>query len=92
MKETRYDHKARTGRTGRYIPESFEIYFEQDGKEIAWYNSRENTLFLKTDYIAHKSKADFAKPYEVRIVGSKYENQFKELIEKYGKFAVSEYR
>ena len=91
MKEIRYDHKAHYTYRGKFIPASFDIYFKEGRSEIAWYNSRLNTLFFKTDYIAHKTKSDFLKSYPERIIGSKFEAAYRSLLLRYANSEISEY-
>lgn len=90
MTEKRNEYPERTvhyknGGT-KFIPAHYEIhYIADDGKEIAWYRSKDDVIYLKTAYISK----EFKKAYSERIIGSRYEKEYEKLIKKYSK--VSEY-
>lgn len=61
----RQDYPARTDRAGNTIPAHFECYYMADGKQIAHYTSRNDTLYLRTDYIGTEwSKSPYERALE----------------------------
>ena len=67
----RKDYKRRNGY------ECYECRYFYNGKEIAWYTSADDTLYLKTDYIG----MNFKKPEYVRACECKYSEAYKYLFE-----------
>lgn len=67
----------RTGKVIKTIPAHYECRYLCDGKEIAWYDSKDNVVYLRTDYLAKP----FSAPYEERMKNSKYVAMWNELIE-----------
>lgn len=55
----------------------YEIYYFWNGKKIAWFSSKDNTLYLNTRMLGN----DFKKSYFERMNESKYKEAFEELIE-----------
>lgn len=66
---------------------SHEIHFYKDGKEIAWYFSKDDTLYIKSRYI--KTPSSTPANYAEAIIGSTYESEYKELLGRYKN--ISEY-
>lgn len=75
----RRDHKARpfTTRAGtpRTIPAHYECYYYWNGMEIAHYTSQDDTIYLRTDYLARP----LSLPYTERMAKSKYPEMWAEL-------------
>lgn len=65
-----------------------EVYYVVNGTEIA-YADKDNVLYLATKFIKHKNIDDFRLPMVDRIIGSKYETEYTELLNKYN--VISEY-
>ena len=60
----RKDFKEIRLKNGKVIPKCYECRYYSDGKEIAWYTSKDDTIFLRTDYIG----TDFSKSeYGIQI-------------------------
>lgn len=74
----------RTGRV-KIVPSFFTIQFKQNGVEIAYYNSNYDTLYLSSRFLTR----NFKSTYEERIIGSSFENEYKELLKRFKR--VSEY-
>ena len=80
VKRTDYEAKTfrnkRTGRT-RLVPSHYECRYIYDGKEIAFYESRDDVLYLKTDYIG----SDFKRSEYDRALTSKYSEAYSYLFQ-----------
>lgn len=70
----RYDHKKATMYPGtrreKTIPAFYECYYYHDGKEIAWYNSKNDTLYLKTRLISKDRSLNY---YNRALAGDYHE-------------------
>lgn len=76
----RRDYPQRMGRNGKEIPASFECKYIAGGKVIAYYESKQDTLYLKTDYIG----TDWSKsPYE-RALSCERKEEYKYLFNMLG--------
>lgn len=58
---------------------------------IAYYYGSDNTLYLRTRYLLSKTSEDSKKPYSVRILGSRFEAEYKKLLSRYEGCLISEY-
>ena len=72
----RFDYKEKKYRN-KVVPAFYEIYYFWNGKNIAWFSSKCNTLYLNTRMLGN----DFEKSYFERMNESKYKEAFEELIE-----------
>lgn len=72
----RFDHKEMKFRN-KTIPAFYECYYYWNGKKIAWYSGRDNTLYLNTRMLGN----DFKKSYFERTKESKYKEAFEELVD-----------
>lgn len=72
----RFDYKEKKYRN-KVVPAFYEIYYFWNGKNIAWFSSKGNTLYLNTRMLGN----DFKKSYFERMNESKYKEAFEELIE-----------
>ena len=72
----RFDYKEKKYRN-KVVPAFYEIYYFWNGKNIAWFSSKYNTLYLNTRMLGN----DFEKSYFERMNESKYKEAFEELIE-----------
>ena len=72
----RFDYKEKKYRN-KVVPAFYEIYYFWNGKNIAWFSSKDNTLYLNTRMLGN----DFEKSYFERMNESKYKEAFEELIE-----------
>lgn len=55
----------------------YECYYRWNGKEIAWYNSKEDVVYLKDSMLS----GNYKKSYFERMKESKFPEAFKELVE-----------
>ena len=88
MKEKRYDYAEKIIKRGKstiVIPKHYNIYYYVGKKEIANYNSKEDTLYLRSDFL----ERDFKKDYKERIKGSMFETEYAGLLEKYNNISES---
>ncbi len=60
-----------------------------EGGDVFKISIKDNTLYLKTDFILSNSLADMKKPYSERIKGSRFEAEFKQLLDRFKN--ISEY-
>mgnify|MGYP007123348949 CR=1 FL=1 len=72
----RFDHDERKFKSGKIIPAFYECFYYWNGKKIAWYSGRDNTLYLNTWMLGN----DFKKSYAERMKESKYKEAFEELV------------
>lgn len=71
----RVDYKAVYDRRGKEIkPDRYECRYYSAGKELAWYDSYEDVLYLNSRYIDRSHKKDFDK-----AVNGKYAEEYKYL-------------
>lgn len=77
----RYDYPERISKkTGKVIStEHYEIYFYVNGIEFAWYDSKEDVLFLNSKYLGDV----FNLTYSERIENCKYKNEFEQILNKF---------
>ena len=73
---TRFDNNEKKFRN-KVVPASYEIYYFWNGKQIALFNSEDDTLYLNAWMLGN----DFKKSYFERMNESKYKEAFEELIE-----------
>ena len=75
----RDDYPKRTVRlhgNEKIIPAWYECRYFWDGQEIAWYNSRDDVLYLKTKYLM----PDFKKSMIERMKGSSTPEMWQDLV------------
>lgn len=72
----RFDNKELKFRN-KVVPAFYEIYYFWNGKKIALFNSKDNTLYLNTRMLGN----DFKKSYSERMKESKYKEGFEELVD-----------
>lgn len=72
----RFNHKELKFRN-EVVPAFYEIYYFWNGKKIAWFSSKDNTLYLNTMMLGN----DFKKSYSERMKESKYKEGFEELVD-----------
>ena len=72
----RFDYKEKKYRN-KVVLAFYEIYYFWNGKNIAWFSSKDKTLYLNTRMLGN----DFDKSYFERMNESKYKEAFEELIE-----------
>lgn len=72
----RFDHKEMKFRN-KVVPAFYEIYYFWNEKKIAWFSSKDNTLYLNTRMLGN----DFKKSYAERMKESKYKEAFEELVD-----------
>ena len=78
-------HDNRTGKVMRVVPEFYECRYYHNGREIAWYNSKDDCIYLKTRLIG----TDFKKtPYE-RALSCPMKDVYAYLFEMLGADATS---
>ena len=83
VKRTDYQQKViRNKRNGkeRIIPAHYECRYLCNGKEIAYYDSRDDVLYLKTDLIGH----DFKRSEYDRAMACKYSEAYRHLFQMLG--------
>lgn len=71
----RYEYPATKRR-----PACFECHYYSGGREIAWYHSFNDRLYIKTDLIGH----DFKKPAFTRALTSPYKREYEYLFNMLG--------
>jgi hypothetical protein len=71
----RFDYKEKKYRN-KVVPAFYEIYYFWNGKNIAWFSSKDNTLYLNARMLGN----DFKKSYFERMNESKYKEAFEELV------------
>ncbi len=76
----RRNYPERTGRNGKVIPASYECRYLYEGREIAWYDSKTDCLYLRTDCIG----CDFKKSVYDRAVSCKFQDGYKYLFDMLG--------
>lgn len=52
----RSDHPAKTLRNGEIRPAFYECHYYHNGKQIAWYDSKQDVIYLRTDFIGTNFK------------------------------------
>lgn len=71
----KFEYKERILCNGKIIPAHFECHYYWNGKIFAYYESRENVIYLNSRML----DKNFNDPYEKRIQNSKYRESFDEL-------------
>lgn len=79
----RKNYPERTDRNGKMIPAEYTCSYRYEGKEIAKYYSREDILYLRSDYIL----CDFSKSHFERATTGEYAEAYKYL---FGMLGVDE--
>ena len=79
----RTNYPERVSRSGKVIPAEYSCSYRHDGKELAKYYSREDVLYLRTEYIG----SDFEKSAYQRALGCEYAEAYKYL---FGMLGVDE--
>lgn len=73
----RNDYKEKIGMNGKLIrPKFYECEYFWEGKKIAWYNSQDDVLYLKSTLLG----GNYRDSYIERMNSSPYKEEFGELI------------